>query len=126
MLAKHGEFFPFAATMDNAGNVAHVGADTGEEQPKSQDVIDFLTAALREQAKTGEIRAAGICLDVRIVPPGQTEKTDAVCARLEHLSGEAVDVFLPYKRGADGKVAYSDLLAAKGRQANFGEAASAE
>jgi len=45
------------------------------------------------------LRAAAICADVRIVPPGKSDKTDAISVGLEHQSGEAVTVFLPYEKG---------------------------
>jgi len=72
-----------------------VAGDVGKEHPESQEVIDFLTAAFREQAASGAIRASGVCIDVRTIPPGQTEKTDAILARLEHKDGEAIDVTFP-------------------------------
>ena len=114
MLAKHGEFFPFGGYMDVGGGITHVGGWTGEEQPPSQDVIDVMVRGLRRQAERREIRAAAVCLDVRTIPPGQTEKTDAISVRLEHANGEAVDVFLPYRRGQSGEYEYGELFAAGG------------
>ncbi len=113
MLTKHGEFHPFAASMNNDGHVAPVGGYTGDEHPASQEVIDLLVDGLRQRANQGEIKAAGICLDVRIIPPGETEKVDAICAQLEHENGEAADVYLPYKKGWLGRVRYGELFAAK-------------
>ena len=46
-------------------------------------------------------------------PPGETEKTDAICLGLEHQNGEAVDVCVPYKKEGLGKIAYGKLFAAK-------------
>ena len=114
MLAKHGEFFPFGGYMDVGGGIAHVGGWTGEEQPPSQDVIDVTVRGLCQQAELREIRAAAICLDVRTTPPGQTEKTDAISVRLEHSNGEAVDVFLPYRKRPSGEYEYGELYAAPG------------
>ena len=56
--------------------------------------------------------------DCRIVPPGETEQTNAICASLEHQSGQFVDVFLPYKKGLLGKVKYGRAFAGK-RDARF-------
>jgi hypothetical protein len=119
MLAKHGEFYPFAGSMSADGEIAHVGAHTGDEHPSSQDVIALLTAGLTEQAAQGTIRAAAVCLDVRTIPPGASEKVDAICTRLEHESGEAVDVYLPYRKGWLGKFKYGDIFAGQGEQAIF-------
>jgi hypothetical protein len=119
MLAKHGEFFPFAATMGVDGKIAPAAAHTGSEQPPSQEVIDLLLAGFRRQAARGEIRAAGLCVDVRTVPPGETEKVDAICTRLEHREGDAVHVFLPYRKGWLGRVKYGELFAGRGERVVF-------
>ncbi|MFI5456577.1 MAG: hypothetical protein ACHRXM_14105 [Isosphaerales bacterium] len=77
-----------------------------------------MTQAFRQQAAAGEIRAVGICHDVRTIPPGQTEKTDAICLGLEHQTGQCISVFLPYKKGWFSKVQYCALFATK-RDAQF-------
>jgi hypothetical protein len=125
MLIKHGEFFPFAATITAAGTVVQAGAHMGEEHPKSQDIIDVFIRAFRDQATRAEIRAVGICLDVRTIPPGQTEKTDAISARLEHVNGQAIEVFKPYKRDGSGCLTFGKLFANKGRRPVFGRPPSA-
>jgi hypothetical protein len=118
MLTKHGEFFPFGARVAVDGSVVHCGAHDGDEQPPSQRLIELLTQAFRQQASAGEIRAAGICFDVRITPPGQSQKTDAIQLALEHESGEVRDVFLPYRREVDGSLHYGELFAGE-RDAQF-------
>src|SRR6266511_1066594 len=119
MLAAHGEFYPFAATMDPSGKVASVAFDVGEERPPSADLIALAMAAFRAQAARGEIRAAGLALDVRVLPPNHPEQVDAICARLWHASGESVQVYVPYRRGLLGRVKYGDLFATKGELAIF-------
>src|SRR6266536_26149 len=111
MLAKHGEFYPFGATMTMAGQIVAEAASDGHEHPKSQTLIDLLIQGFRSEALAGQIRAAGICYDVRTIPPGQTEKTDAICVGLEHNTGQCVSVFLPYKKGWFGKIQYGQLFA---------------
>ena len=111
MLLKHGEFYPFGATMTPNGEVvAHMGYE-GDEQPETQAVIDLLTQAFRQQAAAGEIRAAGMCKDVRTIAPGETEKTDALCFNLEHQTGEAITVFIPYRKGMFG-YKYAEMFVA--------------
>jgi len=51
-----------------------------------------MTIAFRDQASEGKIRVAGICFDVRVLPPGQVDKTDAIQLALEREGGDAVDV----------------------------------
>jgi hypothetical protein len=119
MLAEHGEFYPFAATMKADGDITSIGADTGEEQPASKALTDFLVGAFREKARRREIRATGICFDVRTVLPGRSERVDAICARLEHEDGEAVDVFLPYRKGGRGHLEFGELFATQGQRLIF-------
>jgi len=49
-----------------------------------------MTNEFRSQASEGKIRAAGICFDVRIVPPGQIDKTDAIQLALEREGGARI------------------------------------
>ena len=119
MLSKHGEFYPFGASVDAKGEVACVAGETGEEQPDSQEVIELLVQGFRAEAKRGEIRAAGICYDARIVPPGRKERSDAIAVRLEHKKGEALEAYVPYSKGRSGKYTYGDLFAAEGDRTIF-------
>ncbi len=113
MLSKHGEFYPFGASMNPAGEISAVAVGGEDEHPESEELVASLTEAFRKQAAAGEIRAAGICLDVRVVPPGQTDKTDAVKCCLEHQAGEAIDVYIPYRKGFLGRYKYAELFAGK-------------
>jgi hypothetical protein len=119
MLAKHGEFYPFGAAMNPAGELSQTAAYTGEEHPESQELIELLVGGFRAQAAKNEVRAVGICLDVRTLAPGQTEKTDAICARLRHSDGESIDVFLPYQKDEAGAITYGQLFATRGEQDIF-------
>ena len=119
MLEKHGEFFPFAASMSSAGEIALAASYSGDEHPESQAVIDLSIQGLRERATRGEIRASGVCVDVRAIAPGQSKKTDAIETRLEHANGEAVNVFLPYQKGFRGKLKYGDIFASSGTPSVF-------
>jgi hypothetical protein len=113
MIEKHGEFYPFGSTMLLDGNINSDAAYDGNEHPLSQDVIDMLTRSFHQQAIDGKLRAAGICYDVRVIPPGQAIKTDAVCISLEHSEGQSIDVYLPYKKGLLGKIHYGSLFASE-------------
>ena len=114
MLREQGEFYPFASGMKPTGEMTAVGADTGHPHPPSDEVIAILFSTLAEQAQAREIKAAGICMDVRVIPPGSEQKTDAVCVELEHEDGAAVHVFLPYVIKAPGVVTYGDIFATPG------------
>jgi hypothetical protein len=118
MLRKHGEYLPFGNVMTTNGDIELVAGYTGSEQPPSQDVIDLLLGGARSRAATGEIRAAGICYDVRL----RTEDgkpTDAIAVSLEHRAGDAVQVLLPYSKGRFTGLRFGDLTAGPGEQRIF-------
>jgi hypothetical protein len=118
MLARHGEFYPLGSVMTTTGELVASAVYESAENPPSQQIIDALTHAFRAQAAAGEIRAAGICCDMRITLPGQASKSDAIVVSLEHQSGEAIDCGLPYKKGWFGRVQYGALFATP-RTASF-------
>jgi hypothetical protein len=111
MLVKNGEFYPFGASIGFDGKISSNVASEGDEQPPSQEIIDALTEIFRKSATNSEIKAAGICFNVRVVPPEQTEKADAICVSLEHIEGDSIELFLPYKKNWLGKVNYGELFA---------------
>jgi len=113
MLSNHGEFYPFGATMTPDGEVMPNAGYEGNEQPETQAVIDLLTQAFRQQAAAGQIRAAGLCVDIRTIAPGETEKTDALCFKLENQTGEALTVCIPYKKGMFGGYKYAEMFVAQ-------------
>lgn len=111
MLTEFGEFLPFGGKITAAGDHVSVGAKGSSERSKSKELIGIMTDAFRCEAAEGKIRAAGICFDVRVVPPGQLDKTDAIELSLEREGGDAVEVFLPYALLPDGEVTYGELFA---------------
>ena len=111
MLSEHGEFYPFGGSITADGRHISVGAKNSSDHPKSQELIDIMTHEFRSQASEGKIRAAGICFDVRVVPPGQIDKTDAIQLALERKGGDAVDVFVPYAQLPDRTFTYDELFA---------------
>ena len=119
MLAEHDEFYPFGGSITPDGRHISVGAKGSSDHPKSQELIGIMTDEFRSQASEGKIRAAGICFDVRIVPPGQIDKTDAIQLALERAGGDAVDVFVPYAQLPDGEFSYGELFAAERRPTIF-------
>lgn len=119
MLTNHGGFYPFGATMDAAGKIASVGGYTGNEHPKPAEIIDLLRGAFRRQGETGTIMACALVYDVRTVPPGQTQKTDAIELDLDHRGGLSLIVMYPYKIGPDKKVHLAPPFATKGKSEIF-------
>jgi hypothetical protein len=111
MLGKYGEFYPIGASMNAAGEVGLVGVMPESEHPEAQEIIDLLMAQLVDDARKREIRGSAICFDGSAIPPGQSAKSDAICAHLEHASGICVAAFLPYRKEISGEVTYGELFA---------------
>jgi hypothetical protein len=125
MLAEYGSFHPFGAVMESDGKSRMVGAKVeGNEFPKAVDLIQILEAEFHKNAEEGTIKASGICFDVRVIPPGGQEKTDAVQVNLEYVGGETFAVFLPYKKSIFKKISYGELFSrseSAQNLANFGK-----
>jgi hypothetical protein len=114
MLSEYGEFHPFGASMSSHGEIQWIGAKVeGDDHPPAQELIDLLTENFKRQAAEGRLRAAGICYDALTVPPGETQKKDAVCCGLEHCVAGTVDVFIPYIKRTGGAIQYGEIFAAK-------------
>lgn len=120
MLIRHGEFYPHGAAIDAAGKLAVYGAMDESNRPKSAGLILLLEGAFRARAAAGEIRACGICFDVKVATPGKgLGRSDAIQCRLEHLNGESVNVFKPWKRGLLGRIRYGQVFATEGTRQIF-------
>ncbi len=111
MLSENSEFYPFGGSITPDGRHISVGARGSSDHPKSQELIDIMTHEFRSQASDGRIHAAGICFDVRVVPPGQIDQTDAIQLALERKGGDAVNVLVPYAQLPDGTFTYGELFA---------------
>src|SRR5215471_11188404 len=109
MLKKYGEFFPFAAAVSTAGELAAHATYDGNEMPASEEVIASLVQAFQAEARDGKVRATGICYDGRIVQDGK--KVDAVIISLEHASGNATKTCVPYTKGMFGKYRFGEMIA---------------
>ena len=118
-LAEHGEFFPFAFSMDGSGMIQVKTYAAGDEQPDSQSIIDGLLQGFREGAKSGESKAYALFVDVSVQPPGHSSKVDAVQVDLEHVDGFSVTVFFPYIRRAK-RVKFGELFASARGSVVFG------
>ncbi len=118
-LEKHGGFFPFGAALGSNGDVKALAGYDGDEAPGPDIVVELLFDGLRSDAASGLIRASGVCLAMTVQLPMQSKKSDAICVRLEHRDGDAVHVFLPYRKGLLGRVKYGELVAEKGDRQVF-------
>jgi hypothetical protein len=118
MLSEHGEFYPYAMTLDSAGAIEPLAPAIESDDPDVGDVLVALHSDLREQAAEGSIRASGIAADVTLTDPDSGETTDAVQVELDHADGDAVDIYVPYETQGDA-VKFGELVAAQGREPVF-------
>lgn len=107
MLAKHGEFYPYAGAIGADGQIQKIAAlpdDLTDDRPKSADVIAACEAALVDMC--GSLRATAVIADVR------TADGDCIQVTLEHAEGVALKVWLAYTlRRFRGTVDYGPLTA---------------
>lgn len=105
LLAKHGEFFPFGATLSPSNEVILAAAHTGQEQPPSLDLIRLIEEGFRRGAAEAKYKATALVYDVRVVPPKKAEPQDAIAVRLDHRDRYAVVVYFPYVLTPSGEPA---------------------
>jgi hypothetical protein len=96
LLEKHGEFYPIAGYLDAHGLFHLTATHDGNERPTTTQVISDLRRTLKATASPNGYRAVGLAYDVRVTPPGQSAKTDAILVELEHKTGYRVNVYWPY------------------------------
>jgi len=118
-LADGGAIYPFGASMTLEGDVGINAADAGRDRPPSQELVNMMTAGFRQLAAERKVRAACICVDVLCTPPGATAKTDAIGVILEHSSGDAIEAYIPYKKGWFGKIRYGEMFTLPGEPQFF-------
>ncbi len=126
MLLKHREFSPYGAFLTTTGEVELISADDSGEPRVPQELIQALVAGFRKHAKTGKYKATALVALVRVWPPGTDEKMEAIRVSLEHTSGLAMDVFLPYHVDGQGQIQYGEIFASRGDKTVFGNADGAD
>ena len=114
MLREHGEFYPYGGALSADGKIVHKGADTGSQHPESTELINLMIQGFRSDAAQRKYIATAIIHDIRTIPPGQTQKTDAICVSLDHKDNYSVNVIFPYTLREGGKLSISTPFATKG------------
>jgi hypothetical protein len=110
MLGNRGSFVAFGCTMKGSGEISF-SASYDDNPGSAQETADLLLAGFRAGAASGEYIAIAFCVDVRVDSPDGSGKTDAIRVTLEESGGEAVNVFMPYRKGALRGYAYGELFA---------------
>ena len=114
MLEEHGAFLPFAASLAGDDSIEMVAGAAGGEAPGSRELIDRLSEGLRERARDGCLRAAGLCYHAQFTPEGEVLPMNAICASLDRAAGEPLNVLVPYDTSHPGAPRYGDLICVPG------------
>jgi hypothetical protein len=96
-LGKGDELTPFGATMRTDGHI-DISGHTGRESHEPADIRRIMAEDFRKMLARAKLRAVGLCVDAWVAPPDVEEATDAIQLSLQHQSGEALDVFVTYRR----------------------------
>lgn len=116
MLAEHGEFYPFAASMSPLGEcrMEAIADDIDDDDhPRPAELIEKFVEQFRSRSQSGEFKATAIVYDSLTVPPGKSEKQDTVICAVDHQDNFSAKICFPYAI-ADGKVGMEDPYAAAG------------
>jgi hypothetical protein len=119
MLGKRGAFYPCAAEVTTHRELQMVTAELDADQPSSEGVLQALYDRLLRDAASGEILAAGACIDVGLLSGSGEPAGDAIRVDIEHAEAEPVRLFLPYVMETPGRVTYGELIAEPGARLIF-------
>ncbi len=98
-LTRYGAFLPFAAVVRLTGDLQLVAAQT--EDPDTTGLLEDLYGQLLQQARTGSLRAAGVCYEVTLAEPVDGGY-EAIALDLEHAAGAAMRCLVPYRGESEG------------------------
>lgn len=110
MLARRGEFPPFASGLTEADDIVHLSEVPGTEGKRSREVVEILEGILRDSAEQEGYKAIAVLADVRLELEGDSGPRPAVQVSLEHRDGYCVDVIVPY-RGSGTEIEFEPMLA---------------
>jgi hypothetical protein len=96
-LCGRGGFQPFVLCVDNAGDIAPYVARNGGLRKPNRKEISQLYRHVRNLALSQQVRAIGMCREIPFRAPNQSELGSAILCSFEHVSGDALEVVLPFK-----------------------------
>jgi hypothetical protein len=120
-LRNSGSFAPFGGGITSDTQVELLKPDDDHWQTGDPPLVELLTERLRARAARGELRVSVLCFNARVEVPEDGIDTDAICAQLENLAGEAIDVFYPYETDAAGALTFGESFAWEGERRIFAD-----
>ena len=101
LLEAYGEFHPFGAMIDSAGQVVAASAWAGEEHPNPQDLYKLMVEALRKEIVEGRALAIAVAVNVDIPEQFSPSLKDGLRVTLESR-GYSRNVYVPYQMVSRG------------------------
>ena len=95
LLEAQGEFYPFGAMVNPAGQVVAVAAWAGEERPRSQELYKMLVEGLRDEVVKGHALVIAVAVNVDIPVEYAPCHRDGLRVTLESR-GYSRNVYVPY------------------------------
>jgi hypothetical protein len=97
LLTEFGEFFPFAAQINNRGELTGIGYESEIEFPTSQEVIDELTIWLEKELEQNSIRSFCITHDSKLKNNNYPNGIDCIISVIKHKKNNTIMEFsFPY------------------------------
>jgi hypothetical protein len=100
---------PIAVTVTSDGEIVRLQRiqpiDGSVDTP---ELVEEILRALRKLAIEKKVRAVAWCVDMRVVPPGATSKSDALVLFCESLDQEPMVVVSPYRDAPGPGTTFAD------------------
>ena len=97
-LKKYDDFHPFAAKVGLDGELSPLAIYGDDHEPQAAPVEQY-EALLRRLTAEGDVKAVALCYDSVVFANGEDGGSqDAIAVALEHVDGECITSFLPYRK----------------------------
>lgn len=98
-LAKDGKLVPFAAAIRRGGSLVRVVSEVPGVEINGAGLVELLAAGLRELARQQQVSALALCFEGLVSSEEHPDrKRAAIVVGMEHLDGESIDVFVPFRK----------------------------
>lgn len=97
-IAEDGFVMPLGATLTLEGEVVPITRiQPPDERDTAQSLVNELLGTFRSLAQAKRVRAVAWCVDMRVVPPGDNNRCDAIVLFFESSDGNAMVLTTPYR-----------------------------
>lgn len=103
-ISKTATFFPFAAVQDHDGRIRIVSAEAGAPGASPAAALGALRKELSALARSGRVNAVVYLADAAVTRKDTGLRQTGIRIKLDHVSGQAMEGFLPYVRQDDGSL----------------------